>query len=89
MCAVDSGMVAMAMGIIATTAAHEALGKENAGSAKMEPSPSRQLEAASASAGISRNKFSSPPLNKTSSAATMQPTAAPNSSGICPRKPRR
>ena len=87
MCAVDSGMVAMAMGMMAATAAQEALGKVKAGRAKMEPSPSFQLEAASASAGISRKRSKPSPPMSTSSPAAAQPTAAPSKSGIWPRKP--
>ena len=81
-------MVAMAMGMIAATAAQEALGKVKAGRAKMEPSPSFQLEAASASAGISRKRFEAVAADEqTSSPAAAQPTAAPSNSGIWPRKP--
>ena len=54
MCAVDSGMVAMAMGMIAAAAVQDTLGRENAGTAKMEPSPSFQADA---SIGIFGGEF--------------------------------
>ena len=87
MCAVDSGMVAMAIGMIAATAAQEALGKVKAGRAKMEPSPSFQLEAASTAVDISRKRLNPSPPMRTSRPAAAQPVAAPSSSGIWPRKP--
>lgn len=60
MWAVDSGIVAMAIGMIAATAVQETFGKENAGTAKMEPSPKRQIEDSKAASGIALNRFAQP-----------------------------
>ena len=66
----------------AATAAQEALGKVKAGRAKMEPSPSFQLEAASASAGISRKRSNpSPPMRSSSPAAAQEVNMAPRRTG--------
>ena len=80
-------MVAMAMGMMAATAAQEALGKVKAGRAKMEPSPSFQLEASSTAVDISRKRLKPSAADEDQQAAAAQPTAAPSSSGIWPRKP--
>ena len=53
-------MVAMAMGIIAATAVQDTFGRENAGTAKIDPSPSCQTEASRAAAGTERNRFAQP-----------------------------
>ena len=45
------------MGIIAATALQDTLGKENAGTAKIDPSPKRQTEASRAAAGTERNRL--------------------------------
>ena len=60
MCAVDSGMVAMAIGMIAAAAVQETLGREKAGTAKIEPSPSFHREASRAAAGTSRKRLIPP-----------------------------
>ena len=45
------------MGIMAATAVQETLGREKAGTAKIEPSPSFHREASSAAAGMARNRL--------------------------------
>ena len=78
-------MVAIAMGIIAATAVQDTFGRENAGTAKIEPSPSFQTEASSAAAGMERNRFAQPAAY--AMPATAQPVSTPRSRGSWPRKP--
>ena len=76
----------MAMGIMAATAVQETLGREKAGTAKMEPSPSFHREASRAAAGTSRNRLV--PAAKKMPATTL-PVSTPSSRGSWPKKPLR
>lgn len=83
----DSGIVAIAIGIMAATAAQEIFGSEKAGTARMSFGDFHG-DSASTASDIERKRFMSRLIRKRISAAA-HPARAPNSSGSCPRKPLR